>query len=473
MRVNPSLKREVIGRVASCDANHADLAVVSAADAFLRWSRQSPAVRAELVRQIGDSIRRHRFEWAAWQVLEVGKPWREADADVCEAIDFCEYYAESALMLGQERHRREPGEDNSYRYKPRGVAVAIAPWNFPLAILVGMTVGPLAAGCTVVVKPAEQASVLAARFFQTITDEVDLPTGVLHFVPGVGEVVGARLVEHPAVSVVSFTGSRAVGLNIIETAARTPVGQHHVKSVLAEMGGKNAVIVDDDADLDEAVLGVVQSAFGFSGQKCSACSRVIVLPHVREAFTARLIDAARAVVIGPAENPANTMGPVIDEDAHRRLFAVLEHARREGLTVEAGPATLSDGYFIEPHIILNASPKHRLAQEEFFGPILTLLPADSMDEAIAIANDTDYALTGGIYSRNPRHIEQVRDSLDVGNLYINRKITGAEVDRHPFGGHKLSGTGSKAGGPDYLRHFLIAQTITENTIRRGFAPQDD
>lgn len=473
--VNPANFHETIGVFARAKRRHADEAVAAAKHALPKWSREPVDKRASCVERIADALRRHRTELAAWEVLECGKQWREADADVTEAIDFCEYYARGMRSLGQTKRRREPGEDDYYEYRARGVTAVIAPWNFPLAILCGMTMAPLVAGNPVIIKPAEQSSIIAARFVELIRESADLPPGVLNFLPGIGEEVGARLVEHPDVAIINFTGSKSVGLAIARTAAVTPPGQRHLKHVLAEMGGKNAIIVDNDADLDEAVMGVVRSAFGYQGQKCSACSRVIVLPNIYTTFVERLRDATASLTIGPPENPSYSMGPVIDETSHKRLHEVIDLGKREAECIYAGDVSAIEdtGYYVAPHLFANVSPSHRLAQEEFFGPILTILKASDIGEAIEIANGTDYALTGGVYSRNPGHIERVRSEMEVGNLYINRKITGAEVDRQPFGGYRLSGTGSKAGGPEYLHHFLLARTVTENTLRRGFAPEED
>ncbi|HVJ82515.1 MAG TPA: aldehyde dehydrogenase family protein, partial [Planctomycetia bacterium] len=408
-----------------------------------------------------------------WLVFETGKQWREADADLAEAVDFCEYYARGALELEHERTRNLPGEENAYFYTPRGVTVVIAPWNFPLAIMVGMAVAPLAVGNPVIIKPAEQSSIVAAKFIELV-QELDLPSGVVNFVPGLGEEVGKRLVEHPDVATITFTGSVPVGLAINRAAAETHPGQLHVKRVLAEMGGKNAVIVDDDADLDEAVKGVVFSAFGYQGQKCSACSRVIVLPRVYDAFVARVKDAVASLAVGPPDDPAFSVGPVIDRDAQKRLQDAIEQGKREAkllVGLEVGELA-KRGNYVGPHVFTDVDPKSMLGQQELFGPVLAIIKAMDLNEALAIANDVPYALTGGCFSRNPASLERVRRDFLVGNLYLNRKITGALVDVQPFGGFKLSGIGAKAGGPDYLKQFLVPRTVTENTLRRGFAPEE-
>uniref|UniRef100_A0A7C4LK14 L-glutamate gamma-semialdehyde dehydrogenase n=1 Tax=Schlesneria paludicola TaxID=360056 RepID=A0A7C4LK14_9PLAN len=470
--LNPSHKTQEVGRVALATPDDAAAAIDAARRAFGEWSRVDVNYRAEYLELIAREMRQRRFELAAWQVYEVGKPWAEADADVAEAIDFCTYYAWQMRRLGDPQEWDLPGEENRYFYRPRGVAVVIAPWNFPLAILTGMTVAALVAGNTVVMKPAEQASVVAAKFMELI-HAAGVPDGVVNFLPGIGEEVGPPLVGSPDVDLIAFTGSRSVGLAIYEAASQTHKAQQAVKHVLAEMGGKNAIIVDNDADLDEAVVGVVHSAFGYAGQKCSACSRVIVLADAYDEFVPRLIEAARALSVGPAEDPGTDVGPVIDDEAYRRIQEYIALGQTEGQLVLAGsPGPHADeGFYIGPHIFTDVAPSARLAQEEIFGPVLAVFRARDLTEALAIANGTDYALTGGCYSRSPANLQRVRREFQVGNLYLNRPITGALVGRQPFGGYKLSGIGSKAGGPDYLLQFLIPINITENTLRRGFAPK--
>ncbi len=365
-----------------------------------------------------------------------------------------------------------PGEENAYFYEPRGVAVVIAPWNFPLAILTGMTAAALAGGNTAIMKPAEQAPVIAAKLMEAF-EEAGFPPGVVNYLPGVGEEIGPALVRHPDVAVIAFTGSRAVGLEIQRQAAETPAGQDHLKRVIAELGGKNAVIIDDDADLDEAVQGVVESAFGYAGQKCSACSRVIVPEPIYDAFLGRLIEVTRSLRVGPADEPGTNVGPVIDDEARERIEKAIEAGKESGRLVYSADvsALAAEGCYVGPHIFADVRPDSPLAQEEIFGPVLAVIRSSGLSESLQIANGTRYALTGGIFSRSPANIERARREFRVGNLYINRKITGALVDRQPFGGFKLSGIGSKAGGPDYLQQFLIPRTITENTLRRGFAPE--
>jgi RHH-type proline utilization regulon transcriptional repressor/proline dehydrogenase/delta 1-pyrroline-5-carboxylate dehydrogenase len=470
--LDPSHSSRIVGRVAMGTANLAARAVDAARAAAPAWSATAPSQPALILMRAAELMRRRRFELAAWEILECGKPWAEADGDVAEAIDFCEFYAREMIRLADPRRRDVPGESNFCEPLPRGVAVVIPPWNFPLAIPTGMTVAALVTGNTVILKPSEQAPVIAWQLASLLTD-AGLPAGVLQFLPGTGEEVGQALVNHPEVDVIAFTGSRDVGLLINRQAAQTAAGQDHVKRVIAEMGGKNAIIVDDDADLDEAVVGVLQSAFGYAGQKCSACSRVIVLDRVYDAFTARIAEAARAVRLGPASDPETLVGPVIDAKARRRILEYQEIAAKEGRVIfRNDPGSLADrGYFVGPMIVADVSPDATIAREEIFGPVLAILRASNLDHALEIANASQYALTGGLYSRSPAHIDRVRRDLRVGNLYINRGITGALVDRQPFGGFRLSGIGTKAGGPDYLREFSLFRSVTENTMRRGFSPE--
>jgi len=471
--VNPSHRRQVVGKCGRATPEQAREATAAAVAAFPAWRDVEPARRAQYLFDAARVMRRRRYELAAWQVHECGKPWREADADVAESIDYCEFYGREMLRLAAPRRRDAPGEENAYFYEPRGVAVVIAPWNFPLAILCGMTAAALVTGNTVVMKPAEQSAVIGAKLME-VFQEIGLPPGVVNYLPGVGEEVGPVLVDHLDVALIAFTGSRAVGLSINRQAAETRPGQDHVKRVIAEMGGKNAVIVDDDADLDEAVHGVAWSSFGYAGQKCSACSRAIVHEALYDAFLARLVEATRSLKVAPAEDPGCSVGPVIDEEAPRphpphhraepgpgppRLCRRPRGAGRRGLLRRA--ARLSPTW----------RPMTPSRQEEIFGPVLAVLKARDLGHALEIANGTRYALTGGLYSRSPEHIARVKREFRVGNLYINRKITGALVDRQPFGGFKMSGIGSKAGGPDYLLQFVLPRTITENTLRRGFAPR--
>jgi len=463
----------VVARFPRAAAEHAGLAVAAARAAFREWSATPPADRAAVLVRAARLFREKRAELAAWEVRECGKPWREADADVAEAIDFCEFYAREMVRLTDPHRRDVPGETNASEYLPRGVAVVLPPWNFPLAIPCGMTAAALVAGNAVVLKPSERSPLMAWRLTEVFR-EAGLPDGVLTLLTGFGDV-GQALVDHPDVDLIAFTGSREVGLEINRRAAAVRPGQDHVKRVLAEMGGKNAAIVDDDADLDEAVAGVLQSAFGYAGQKCSACSRAVVLDGVYDAFLDRLAGAVHSLTVGPADDPDTAVGPVIDARARDRIWEYGRVARAEGRVVaqvEIGDL-IDRGAYVGPLIVADVDRDARIAQEEVFGPILAVIRARDLDDALAVANGTAYALTGGLYSRSPAHIERVKREYRVGNLYINRPITGALVDRQPFGGFKLSGIGSaKAGGPNYLQEFLLARCVTENTMRRGFAPDD-
>jgi RHH-type proline utilization regulon transcriptional repressor/proline dehydrogenase/delta 1-pyrroline-5-carboxylate dehydrogenase len=469
--VNPSHLREIVGKCGKATKEHATKAIEAAHAAFAVWREVDANERADYLVKSAAIARRRRFELAAWQVFECAKNWREADADVCEAIDFLEYYALEMRRLAKPTARNLPGEDNAFFYEPRGVTVVIAPWNFPLAILCGMTSAALVTGNTAIMKPAEQSSVIAAKLME-IFDEAGFPPGVVNYLPGIGEEIGPTLAEHPDVALVAFTGSRGVGMLLNRQTAVLAQGQTHIKKLIAELGGKNAIIIDDDADLDEAVNGVVASAFGYQGQKCSACSRVIVMEALHDTFLERLIEATRSLKIGPAEDPSCKVGPVIDDEARQRILGYIEKGKQECRLAFAGdPGFLvSEGTYVAPHIFADVAPTASIAQEEIFGPVLAVIKATSLGDALRIANGTAYALTGGIYSRSPENIRKAKREFRVGNLYVNRKITGALVSRQPFGGFRLSGVGSKAGGPDYLLQFLVPRVITENTMRRGFAP---
>ena len=469
---NPARPAESVGRVACAQPKDAEAAVVSANQAFPAWRDRSARERAEYLLRAAARIRERRDEFSAWEVFEAGKSWREADADVTEAIDFLEYYGREALRLSQALPLNVPGETNDYFYQPRGVGVIIPPWNFPLAIMTGMLSAAIVTGNTAILKPATQTPVIAAKLVEVLR-EIGLPDGVVNFVPGPGPEVGEYLVRHPQIHFIAFTGSRAVGCRINALAAEVPPGQEHLKRVIAELGGKNAIIVDSDADADDAVVGTVASAFGYQGQKCSAASRLILVGSGHDEFVRRLVEAARSVTIGMPDDPGTFLGPVIDERAFTNIRKAIERGREVATVApEIDVSHLGDGYFIGPTIFTTVPPDSPLAQEEIFGPVLAVLRARDFEEALRLANGTSYALTGGVYSRSPEHLEQARREFRVGNLYLNRKITGAIVGRQPFGGFKLSGVGSKAGGPDYLLQFLEPRTITENTIRRGFAADE-
>ncbi len=470
--LDPSQTERVVGEVGMASVEQAERALDAAKAVQPRWAKLGAKPRAGLVFKVAELMRARRDELAAWMVFEVGKSWREADADVCEAIDFCDYYAREMLQLGQpKRLGRVPGELGQLFWRPRGVAAVIAPWNFPLAILCGMTMAAAVTGNTVVMKPAEQSSVIAAKFMEIVL-EAGFPPGVINFLPGFGEDVGAHIVQSPKTQLIAFTGSMQVGLQLLATAGVTHPLQPEVKKVICEMGGKNAIIVDADADLDEAVHGIIHSAFGFQGQKCSACSRLIVHESAYDALKERLVEATRSIEIGPAEDPAFAMGPVIDGGSRQRIKEYIEIGKQEGATLLIEREVPEGGFFVGPVIFDEVEPSSRLAQEEIFGPVLAIIKARDFDHALEIANGTRFALTGAVYSRSPTNISKSYERFDVGNLYINRGSTGALVYRQPFGGYKLSGVGTKAGGPDYLQHFMVPRVVSENTMRRGFAPED-
>lgn len=465
---NPSQPDEILGSVPT--VLPADLPVVmeSAKQRMEQWNHTPVSERAAIMRRAAGLMRTRRYELAAWEVFEEGKPWREADADVAEAIDFLLFYAHRMEQVGTPRRLGcEPGELNHLNYTARGIAAVIAPWNFPLAIPTGMVSAALVTGNVVLFKPSERAPIVGCLLGQML-EEAGLPAGVLQVMPG-GPDLGRALVEHPDVGVIAFTGSKNAGLWILGQAAQVRKGQRQVKRAIAEMGGKNAIIVDETADLDEAVLGVAASFTGYQGQKCSACSRVIVHEAVHDLFLQRLAEAVVAIRIGPPEDPGSRMGPMIDARALKTVRDYVEIGRREGRVV-IDRALPGPGYFQGPVIVAEIRPEHRLAQEEIFGPVLAVMRSADFSQALDLANTTDYALTGGVYSRSPRNLEAARERFDVGNLYINRPITGALVGRQPFGGHRLSGVGAKAGGEDYLLQFMTARVVSENTLRRGFAP---
>ena len=453
----------------------ADRALATAHAAFPAWRDTPIRTRAAVLVKAAAIMRRRRDELAGIIIKESGKPWREADGDVCEAIDFCEFYAREAVALFEpQRLGRFVGEIDETIHEPRGVAVVISPWNFPLAICTGMTVASLVCGNTCVVKPAEQTPGIA-KVMHDILIEAGCPREACVFLPGPGETVGARLVRDPRTALIAFTGSKAVGLDILQAAGVTPDDQHHVKKVVCEMGGKNAVIIDASADLDEAVLGVRHSAFGFSGQKCSACSRAIVVETAYDTFLERIVESTRTLVVGDPRLPGTDVGPVIDHDAQRKIREYIEIGRSEGrveieLPVPDGLEASVGLPYVGPAVVSGIEPHHRLAHEEIFGPVLAVIKVKDFDEALQVANSTRYKLTGGVFSRKPSHLERAKREFRVGNLYLNRGITGALVGRQPFGGFGLSGVGTKAGGRGYLMHFVEPRAITENAMRRGFAP---
>ena len=469
--VNPANFKEVVGRVRIASTEEADQVIDAATRFFPKWRGTPAKKRADILVRAAEIMRRKRWELASWEVFEVGKSWREADGDVIEAIDYLEYYAREMLRLAQPRITQQlAGESNVYLYEPRGIAAIIAPWNFPLAILTGMTAAALVTGNCAIMKPAEQSPMMAAHLLD-ILRQAGLPRPACHLLQG-GGALGAHLVGHQSIHAIAFTGSREVGLEILKRAYTTEAGQTHVKRVVCEMGGKNAVIVDNDADLDETVVHIIDSAFGYQGQKCSAASRIILLNDVHDRLLLRIIEAVKSLKIGPPADPRNFIGPVIDAEAKERIENYIDIGVKEAQSA-LQMAAPGGGFFVGPAIFSEVEPQSRLAQEEIFGPVLSIIRARDFDDALEIANRSSFALTGGVFSRSPAHIEQARKEFRVGNLYINRGITGAVVERQPFGGLKLSGIGSKAGGPDYLLQFVEPRTISENTLRHGFVPPEN
>ncbi|GBF81016.1 L-glutamate gamma-semialdehyde dehydrogenase [Aphanothece sacrum] len=466
--VNPSKSSELVGQIGLISVEQAEQALNAAKAAFNAWKKTPASERARILRKAGDLMEERRHELSAWICVEVGKILQQADAEVSEAIDFCRYYASEMERLDKGYSYDVAGETNRYHYQPRGIALVISPWNFPFAIATGMTVAALVTGNCTLLKPAETSTVIAAKIAEILVD-AGIPKGVFQLVPGKGSQVGAYMVNHPDVHVIAFTGSREVGCRIYADAAILQPGQKHLKRVIAEMGGKNAIIVDESSDLDQAVAGAVFSAFGYSGQKCSAASRIIVLNPVYDAFLERFVEATRSLNIGPTDEPSTQVGPVIDATAQKRIREYIAIAKQES-TLALEMESPENGYYVGPTIFGDVLPTHTIAQEEIFGPVVAVMRVKDFDEALAVANGTDYALTGGLYSRSPEHIERAQKEFEVGNLYINRTITGAIVSRQPFGGFKLSGVGSKAGGPDYLLQFLEPRHVTENIQRQGFAP---
>jgi RHH-type proline utilization regulon transcriptional repressor/proline dehydrogenase/delta 1-pyrroline-5-carboxylate dehydrogenase len=470
---NPNNPEQAVGVVASAGMEEAEKAVAEAKAALPSWRDTDPGDRTEYLFKAADVAREMRHELAALQVYEVGKNWIEADADVCEAIDFLEYYGrEMRRFATPQSMGKVPGEVSHLSYEPRGVVAVIAPWNFPLAISMGMTSAALVTGNTVIYKPSSKSCVNGAMMYQ-IFEKTKLPRGVLNFLPGQGREIGSTLVAHPDVALIAFTGSKEVGLEIIERASKTPEGRMHIKRVVAELGGKNAIILDADADLDEAINHVLDSAFGYQGQKCSACSRVIALDEIYDKFVERLKEAAESLQLGPAEDPKTFAGAVIDARAKEKILTYMEIGKREGKLLLERNLPEAKGHFVPLTVFTDIRPEHRIAQEEIFGPLLAIIKVRDFEEALRVANSTPYALTGSLFSRSPENIARARRGFQVGNLYINRGCTGAVVGRHPFGGFKLSGVGSKSGGPNYLFQFMIPRNIAENTIRSGFAPIEE
>jgi 1-pyrroline-5-carboxylate dehydrogenase len=461
--LNPSDYKEVIGTIHQASVEHANQAMEVALKAFETWKKVDPKVRADVLFKSAAIIRRRKFEFSALMTKEAGKPWPEADADVAEAIDFLEYYGRQMLSLTRIDDAilsRRDMERNEYRYIPLGVGIVIPPWNFPLAILVGMTSAAVVSGNTVILKPASTTQVIAYKFVEVL-EEAGLPNGVVNFLPGKGSEIGEYLVNHPKTRFVSFTGSRDVGMGIYEKAAKVQKGQIWLKRVIAEMGGKDAIVVDSDADIDLAAESIVKAAFGFSGQKCSACSRAIIVEDVYDQIIDKVNRLTRQLKVGNPEKLENFMGPVNDHLAFKKITSYFEVGEKEGKLLTGGQASDEKGYFIEPTVYYDLKPNSRLMQEEIFGPILAICRVKNFDEALEVANNTEYGLTGAVISNNRMHLEKAREDFHVGNLYFNRKCTGAIVGYQPFGGFNMSGTDSKAGGPDYLVLHMQGKTISE------------
>ncbi|MCG8347210.1 MAG: L-glutamate gamma-semialdehyde dehydrogenase [Chloroflexales bacterium] len=465
--VNPADPRKVVGYVCKADAELANKAIETATAAFKTWQHVPVEARAGVILRTAAMMRRRKAELAAWMVYETSKSWLEADVDVAEAIDFCEFYARSALQLQGTSPNLTPfpGECVELRYIPLGVGIAISPWNFPLAIMAGLTVSPIVTGNTIILKPSSAASIIAAKFVE-ILEEAGLPPGVVNYLPGPGGSVGDVLVDHPKTRFISFTGSKEVGLRIFERAAAIHPGQLWLKRTILEMGGKDAMIVDETADLEAAAEAIVTAAFGFQGQKCSACSRAIIVESVYEPLLKQLVERTRQLKLGNPAEPETYMGAVIDQKAFDKISSYIAIGQEEGRLLVGGEVVdhnlLADGgYFINPTIFADIAPDSRLTQEEIFGPVLSCIKARDFDHALEIANGTEYGLTGSLYSRNVARLERARNEFHVGNLYLNRKCSGSQVGVHPFGGFNMSGTDSKAGGHDYLMLFTQAKSIGE------------
>lgn len=458
---NPSRSSELIGVHQKGTEQDARDAVEAAYAYFPTWAQVPTAERAEMLFRVAEIFRERKYEFDAWLVFEAGKSWAEAEADVSEAIDFCEYYARQALRLAEPQPVVQlSGERDELVYLPLGVGIVIPPWNFPLAIMVGMTTAALVVGNTVIIKPSSETPTIAAKFAEVLLAG-GFPPKSFSLLVGSGAAIGDTLVSHPKTRFISFTGSRDVGLHINELASKTPKGQLWIKRVIAEMGGKDAIIVDRETDVDQAVLGVLYSAFGYQGQKCSACSRAIVDEAVYEEFLDKLKAKIETLTVGPSDDLKNYMGPVISARAKESILKYIEIGKREGRLVVGGEPSSGEGYFIKPTVIADVDSKARIFQEEIFGPVLALTKAKDFDHALELANDTEYGLTGAVFTTNPGKIEKAKRQFFVGNLYINRKCTGAMVGAHPFGGFNMSGTDSKAGGPDYLLQFVQAKSIAE------------
>ncbi|MGH9580760.1 MAG: L-glutamate gamma-semialdehyde dehydrogenase [Terriglobales bacterium] len=460
--INPAKPSEVVGLHQKAGREHAEPAIQAALEAFESWKQVPVEERAALLLRTGDILRARKYEYMAWLVFEVGKNWAEAEGDLAETIDFCEYYSREALRLSNVQPAVQlPGERDLLEYIPLGVGAVIPPWNFPAAIMAGMTLAAIVCGNTVVLKPSSDSPTIAAKFFEALL-EAGMPDGVVNFCPGSGATFGNAVVEHPKTRFIAFTGSKEVGLDIHSRAAQPRPGQIWIKRTVLEMGGKDAIVVDADANLDEAVEGVAQAAFGFQGQKCSACSRAIVDERIYDVFLERLKDRVGRMSIGdPAEN--KNLGPVINESAMKSIQEYIEVGRKEGRLIAGGGRAegAGEGYYLQPTIIADVAPTARMAQEEVFGPVLAVIRSRNFEDGLAIANNTEFGLTGAVYTSSPEKIERAKREFHVGNLYINRKCTGAICGAHPFGGFNMSGTDSKSGGPDYLYMFSQGKSIGE------------
>ncbi|MBI2681663.1 MAG: L-glutamate gamma-semialdehyde dehydrogenase [Acidobacteriales bacterium] len=464
--VSPSDPSIVVGIHQKAGAEHVEPAMAAALAAFASWRKVPVEERASLLLRTSEILKKRKYEFSAWLVYEVGKNWAEADADIAETIDFCEFYAREALRLNEATTPVQmPGEHDMLRYIPLGVGAVIPPWNFPCAIMAGMTMASIVCGNTVILKPSSDSPTIAAKFIEALR-EAGLPDGVVNFCPGSGATFGNAVVEHPRTRFIAFTGSKEVGLDIHQRAAVPRKGQIWIKRTILEMGGKDSIIVDADGDLDAAVEGVVQAAFGFSGQKCSACSRAIVDEKVYDVFVARVKERVAKIKVGDPAANAN-MGPVVNEGAMKSILDYIEVGKKEGRLISGGgrDAAAGGGYFVQPTVIADIAPNARLAQEEIFGPVLAIIKSKGFEDALAIANNTEFGLTGAIYTTSAEKLERAREDFHVGNLYLNRKCTGAMVGAHPFGGFNMSGTDSKAGGPDYLLLFTQGKSIAEKVSR--------
>jgi len=463
--LNPSKPSEVVGVHQKAGKEHVEPAVNAALKAFATWSRTSVEERASLLFRVADVLRERKMEYMAWLVFEVSKNWAEADADVSETIDFCEFYGREALRLAKaETPIQLPGEHDTLTYIPLGVGAVIPPWNFPAAIMAGMTVASIVCGNTVILKPSSDSPTIAAKFIELL-EECGLPEGVVNFCPGGGATFGDAVVAHPKVRYIAFTGSREVGLHINQSAAQQKPGQVWIKRTILEMGGKDAIIVEADADIDSAVEGVASAAFGFQGQKCSACSRAIIDERIYDKFLEKLKARVEKITVGdPVTNP--NMAAVINEGSMKDILNYIEIGKKDGRLITGGARATSagEGYFIQPTVIADIQPKSKLEQEEIFGPVLAVIKSRNFDHALEIANDTEFGLTGAVYSSSREKLERARKEFHVGNLYLNRKCTGAMVGAHPFGGFNMSGTDSKGGGPDYLLLFTQAKSVGEKIV---------